>query len=314
MKHLAIKFLIIVLLITQLPLFGQNSSFVFQGKVGDLNAPAIAYLRYAQSGKSVTDSVELKKGRFEFKGSVRDPMRASVILYHKGKGPVRERGDYLSFYLEPGTIKVESKDSLKYGIITGSKINEANKKLTEALKPFEEKRAVVQQIYRNATEEDRKTESFRESATKQYNEMLKLQKSILTRFITENTGSWLSLDALNTIGGSKPEVSEVEPIFNSLSDEVKNTATGKKYAMLLANLKLLANGLPAPDFTQNDQDGKPVKLSGFRGKYVLIDFWASWCGAGRKIQMLLKHIISIKIKILPYLAFHLTVKMAGKPG
>ncbi|MFN5932440.1 MAG: peroxiredoxin family protein, partial [Sphingobacteriales bacterium] len=38
-----------------------------------------------------------------------------------------------------------------------------------------------------------------------------------------------------------------------------------------------AIGSVALDFIQNDPEGKPVSLSSFRGKYVLIDFWASWC-------------------------------------
>jgi len=46
----------------------------------------------------------------------------------------------------------------------------------------------------------------------------------------------------------------------------------------LGNMEGLEIGLVAPNFTQNDQNGKPVSLSDFRGKVVMIDFWATWCG------------------------------------
>ncbi len=40
----------------------------------------------------------------------------------------------------------------------------------------------------------------------------------------------------------------------------------------------VAEGKPAPDFTLNDINGKPFSLSSLRGKYVVLDFWGSWCG------------------------------------
>src|SRR5580704_11496249 len=47
---------------------------------------------------------------------------------------------------------------------------------------------------------------------------------------------------------------------------------------VLDKLKLVRGSLPAPDVAFVDADGKPVKLADFRGRYVLVNLWATWCG------------------------------------
>jgi peroxiredoxin len=280
-----------LLLLMLLPLTGFcQQPFSINGKIDKLKKGDKVYLFYLSGGNKLSDSALVSSTSvFKFNGMI-DAATAAELSLSKTryaelnpflKVPTKEELDRSNFYIEPGTIKISGSNSLNMAVISGTPMNEDNKKLKVMLKPaLDKENSVMESMFNLIATKKLDQKGYDEIVIKSV-KIAKEQTVIKLSFAEKNLQSRLSLFLLNALTDDPNSYVEAKKTFQKLSPVLKASQLGKSTVQKFVALDKTSIGSFAMDFEQNDVNGNAVKLSDFKGKYVLIDFWSSYCGPCR---------------------------------
>jgi len=258
------KFFLILLLLPSIS-YAQSGRFTIKGNVSNLKEGTRISLTDVNNPSDTVAKAKLVKGAFVLNGTVQEPN-----LYHLNLDAAQKK---IMLFIGNDQVTITGDAAKLQDIeVAGSPTHNDFTAFQKTFNPkFQHLSALSAQI--NA----KPGISQDDTLLIQYQDQLGVISNDINQFIGDRKASPVSPFLILVTSELEQDPAVTAARMNQLDPSVRNSFYAKILQQQLDKRTLGAVGTRATEFTQDDTTGKPVSLSSFRGKYVLLDFWASWC-------------------------------------
>jgi peroxiredoxin len=263
------KRVLMLFVLLPLGLMAQNNNegFTVSGNIGGLPDKSVVFIASTDGKNDTIAKATVLNAAFTLKGKLDNTDGVILVL------PYIERTLFLFIGNEQVKINA-SKPTLDDLVITGSSTQADYESFMNEVKPLGDFVNFYRQQSQGAL-----SQGERDSAAIMLNTAYNIYQTGIDRFVNRKKNSPVAALALAYSFDMDPnkDVDLLEKRVGILGENAVKSRYAQNIQRVIANAKIGAVGTSAIDFTQKDTTGKDVSLSQFKGKYVLIDFWASWC-------------------------------------